>query len=316
MQATPEVDLNCPVQERAVCFEAADGYPLSGLLYSTPDSGNARHVAVFNCGGGIAAARYRHFLTFLASTGIPTLAFDYRGVGGSAPTDRRKFDAGIEDWAERDQPAAVALVRERFPMAAVTSISHSIGALIATASPNASSLENLVLIAPHTGYWGDYRQPWRLPMAVFWHLLMPVTAYCLGYFPARILRVGDDFPRRLAFQWSARTHAHFKYGAYGGNAAGEYRAVDNMSMVTGVALVLSAHDDAFATDRAIRRFLMGVPSLQSVRREIGSEEGTRIGHWGFFQRRNAAYWAIVSDFILRSSPRVAIDPEWSAEQQD
>ena len=308
------MDSICAVHEQFVRFKALDGFPLSGSIYSTCDSPFARHIAVFNCGGGIAAAKYRYFLRFLASKGIPTFAYDYRGVGDSAPSKRREFDAGIEDWAERDQPAAIAFARDQFPKAGITSISHSIGGLVATASPNASLLENLVLIAPHTGYWGDYRQPWRWPMAAFWHLLMPVTAYCLGYFPAKALRVGDDFPRRMALQWSARTAGPFKYGAYGGNAVREYQAVDSMSTVKGKALVLSAYDDAFASDRAIRRFLMGVPSIQSVRREIGSAPGPRIGHWGFFRRRNSQHWVIVSEFIKTSAPRMALDPEWTEQQ--
>ena len=151
---------------------------------------------------GVAVERYRHFLTWVASRGFPVVAYDYRGVGTSAPSNAAGFDAGIEDWAELDQAAAIDFTRARFPAARLAGISHSIGCLVSAAATERDSIAQFVFVAPHTAYWGDYRQPWRLPMALVWHVLMPAVARVVGYFPAGRLGLGDDFPKKIAMQWA------------------------------------------------------------------------------------------------------------------
>jgi predicted alpha/beta hydrolase len=299
------VDVPGDVAESVEVFEsrleiaAPDGYRLGAVLFARADAVDPADAVVFNAGGGLSSLRYRHFLRFLAREGLPVLAYDYRGVGMSRPASWRGFDAGIEDWCELDQVSAIEAVHVRFPAARLSSVSHSIGCMIAAAAPNAAALHQMVFIAPHTAYWGDYLQPWRWPMALMWHMLMPAAAKVVGHFPASRLGLGDDLPRRVALQWASRRTPEYRPGAAGGDPARETVALDRMARLTVPALVISITDDAFAPEIAVRRFLMGVSSAPVVRRivECPTSRSGSVGHHGLFRRSHSDKWQIVSKFI-------------------
>jgi predicted alpha/beta hydrolase len=301
--------------EHDIRVTARDGFVLRGTLYCPND--DVRGVVVFNPGGGAAATHYRNFLRHLASHQLAVIAYDYRGIGRSAPTTRENFDAGIEDWAELDQASVVDFALHRFPGQRISSVSHSIGCMIAAAAPNASKLNQFVFVAPHTGYWGDYHPWFRWPMGLVWHVAMPLVVRVLGYFPASKLGLGDDFPRRFALQWAGRLGPDFNFGAYGGNVEREYGLLDRMTALKNRALIVTAFDDCFATDTAIRRFSMAMPHLSLVRRELGSPtEKVALGHWGFFRRRHSSHWRIVSEFILGTPPKCMLAAEWITEPDE
>jgi predicted alpha/beta hydrolase len=268
------------------------------------NSTNPGAPVVFNAGGGLSSLRYRHFLRFVAGEGIPVLAYDYRGVGMSRPDRWRGFDAGIEDWCELDQSSAIEALRTRFPEARLATVSHSIGCLIAAAAPNAPTLHQMVFIAPHTAYWGDYLQPWRWPMALMWHVLMPAAARMFGHFPAARLGLGDDLPRRVALQWASRRTPDYRPGSAGGDPTREAVVLDRVARLNVPALVVSIADDAFAPEIAVRRFLMGIPEVPIVRRVVDAgATGGAIGHYGYFRRANVDRWRIIARF-LRPAPGV------------
>src|SRR6266571_2103344 len=179
---------------RMVRLRAADGCEIGAVFYPALRPRAHRRAAVLHCGGGIPALRYRRFAQFLSEFGIPVLTYDYRGIGLSRPPHLRGFEASTEDWIEYDSAAAIAWLRERFPDDEIIGISHSIGVLALGGAPNGSEQDRLILIGPHTGYFGDYRALYRLPMAVMWHGVMPILTRIFGYFPARRLRLGDDLP--------------------------------------------------------------------------------------------------------------------------
>ena len=289
------------VEESRLKIGARDGHQLGAMLYTRANQGDAADAVVFNAGGGLSSVRYRYFLRYLAAEGYPVLAYDYRGVGMSIPTSWRGFDAGIEDWTEFDQAGAIDTVHARFPAARITSVSHSIGCMFAAAAPNASSLHRMIFIAPHTAYCGDYKQPWRWPMTLLWHQLMPAIARAVGYFPASRLGLGDDLPRRVALQWASRRTAEYRPGASGADPKREADIRDRMLMLAVPALVISMTDDAFAPEVAVRRFLAGTPRIEADVRLIDPKTvpHARGGHLGFFSRRNVAIWALITEVLNR-----------------
>ena len=191
-------------QGRPLSLKTADGVEIGAVFYEARRPRPHRRAAIVHCGAGIPAARYRRFANFLSEFGIPVLIYDYRGIGRSRPAELRGFAAGIEDWIEYDSAAAIAWLRQLFPRDEIIGISHSIGALALGAAPNAAEQDRLVLIAPHTGYVGDYRGLYRLPMGLVWHGLMPTLASIFGYFPGGRLGLGADLPARFAMQWAGR----------------------------------------------------------------------------------------------------------------
>jgi predicted alpha/beta hydrolase len=291
------------VEESRLEIAARDGYRLGATLYVRAGRGDPANAVVFNAGGGLSTVRYRHFLRYLAAEGVPVLAYDYRGVGMSSPASRRGFDAGIEDWTEFDQAGAIDALRARFPAARMTSVSHSIGCMFAAGAPNASLLRQMVFIAPHAAYWGDYRQPWRWPMTLLWHVAMPAIARAVGYFPASRLGLGDDFPRRFALQWASRRTPDFRPGASGADATREAAIRDRLLALVAPALVISMTDDAFAPEVAVRRFLANAPHIDADIRLIDPKTMPSAlgGHLGFFSRKNVAIWTSIIEFLNRGS---------------
>jgi predicted alpha/beta hydrolase len=288
------------VAEETLVVPARDGYPLGATLFRVAQPRAVGDVAVFNAGGGLAFERYRHFLRFVAGEGVPVLAYDYRGVGRSRVGSLRGFEAGLDDWAELDHAAAIDFLGSRFPGARRASISHSIGCLVACTAPNAASLDQMVYIGPHTGYWRDYRMPWRVPMAITWHVLMPLIARVVGYFPGRALRLGDDFPLRFALQWAGRRRSEFDVDEpRDGTRARERLLLDCARALDVPALAISMFDDAFVSESAVRRFLFAIPEAPVVRAEIEADAtgGEAVGHFGFFSRRRASLWPIVTRFL-------------------
>jgi predicted alpha/beta hydrolase len=272
-----------------VRLSTQDGYELGALFHPAQRPRPPQRAAVLHGGVGIPAARYRHFARFLSEWGISVLAYDYRGIGMSRPRSLRGFRATTADLVQYDGAAAIAWLRERFPHHEMIGISHSIGALPACAAPNAGSQDRLILICAHTGYYGDYRSVYRLPMALLWHAFMPLVTGTLGYFPARSLGLGEDIPAGIALEWARRRSPDLR----GAGLPGEHQRIcsllDGAATLQRSTLALTISDDAFASVAGLSRLLSYFPRLD-VRKIVvkPAETGmSRLGHLGFFRREAA-----------------------------
>ncbi len=249
-------------------------------------SRNQRTVVLFNCGGGVPAARYARFARYIAANGYPFLTYDYRGIGASRPASLRTLHAGVEDWSEFDCGGAIAYLRSSYRAAELVGMAHSLGALLIGGAPNVAEISRFVFIGAHTGYYKDYLRRYRLPMAVLWHGVMPIMTRAFGYFPARLLRLGEDIPAGIAMQWAARRSPDFRPES----ARDVDRArtiIGRYAKVAGNVLVLEVADDAFATQAGTRRLLGIFSGLRASHlRVFPAEAGMKkIGHFGFFRRQ-------------------------------
>ena len=270
---------------------------LGAVLYSA--DAEPRRAVVLHGGAGIAAQRYRHFARFLARSGVPVLTYDYRGIGlsrsGAAGT-LRGFRASVEDWAEFDCAAAIGWMRDCYPRAELVGIAHSVSALLFGGAHNAAEQARLVLIGAHTGYYGDYRPLYRLPMAALWHGLMPALTRVLGYFPARRLGLGEDIPAGVALRWASRSSSDLRPAGDSLEEVRTRRLLERCATLARPVLMVRFSDDAFATDAGMRRLLSYYPRL-SPEFILFSPADTgvhRIGHFGFFRRAvGQALWPLL-----------------------
>jgi predicted alpha/beta hydrolase len=270
-----------------VRLRTLDGCELGAAFCAARAPETVRRAVVLHCGAGIAAVYYTHFARFLATAGIPVFTYDYRGIGRSRPATLTGFHATHEDWAEYDCTAAIAWMRERFPEAELIGIAHSFGSLIAGGARNSAEQARLVMIGPHTGYYGDYRALYRVPMTVLWHAIMPAVTRILGYFPARRFGLGQDLPREIALQWAGRLSPSLELRGTGPACERRKTLLARCAALRRPALSISISDDAFATLAGARRLLSCYPGLSPVRHiELTpADAGTRrIGHFGFFRR--------------------------------
>lgn len=283
-------------------FAALDGVELGGVLFLPAAGAAAMQAVVINGGGGIPATHYARFARYLAEHGVAVLTYDYRGIGRSRPARMRGFKAVLEDWAECDCGGAIAELRRRFPKAGMTGVGHSVGAMLFGGAPNAAELQQFLFVGAHTGYVGDYRRGYRLPMAILWHGVMPLVTRVVGFFPGRMLHLGDDIPRGVALQWARRRAGRFGRGQ--GVAAGTRaeRLVTGMGALAGPALVVAISDDAFATAAGTRRLLALFPRLSPTLLGVSPDNvgQARIGHFGFFRQACAALWPKVLAYILHT----------------
>lgn len=277
-----------------VRFRACDGYELVGSYHAAQTETAPGRVAVVHCGAGLAANRYQHFAAFLAQGGMPTLTYDYRGIGRSRPGALRGFEAGMADWSEYDCAAAIAWLRGRFPGAAIVGFAHSAGAWLMGGADNAAEQARLVLIGAHTGYYVDYASRYRLVMTLLWHGLMPAITRLVGYFPGRRLGLGEDLPLKVALQWAARRSPELRPTGGDSASARERMLLDRCALLQRPALIVSISDDAFATPAGVRRLMTYYPRLSPVQHLLftPADAGVgRIGHFGFFGRRvGAVLW--------------------------
>jgi len=291
-----------------VTFSALDGYELGGVLHTLSNSVAPSCTVVFNCGGGIPAIRYSGVASYLASNGIPVLTYDYRGVGMSCPEQLRGFAATVEDWSELDCSGAIAWMRNRFPRSEIVGMSHSVGAMLFGGTTNSFELSKLIFIGAHTGYFGDYGRFYRIPMAVLWHVFMPMLTHAFGYFPGRALHLGEDIPAGVALQWASRRTPELRSHLQGTESERTKNLLLRYKEIHAPTYALSFADDAFATLKGGQRLLSmysGVAASQKIL--APASVGLRnIGHFGFFRRSNGpTLWPLLLPF-LRSEPNFDI----------
>lgn len=292
--------------EESVSFVADDGFKLGGTFFAAHGDCALDRAVLISCGGGIASRHYRHFARFLADAGISVLTYDYRGVGESRPPSLRNFPATIEDWSEYDCAAATKWISSRCNTARLTGLGHSVGSLLFGGSRNATLVRDYVMIGPHSGYFGDYKAMYRLPMAILWHVAMPLVTHLFGYFPAHRMRLGDDLPKGVALQWARKRAPLFDLSTSGSGNDRLGRLIAACTRVTGRTLLITFSDDSFATEAGAARVRGYFPKMSFEHwlirpAEVGLK---RIGHFGFFQQKSKdTLWPMLLAYLIDPSSK-------------
>jgi len=283
---------------------AADGYPIAATLWAAGSADPPARYVVVNAGAGIPARYYDRFASWLADRGLPTLTYDYRGIGASAPPSLKDFRASVEDWGSKDYAAVADAMAGRYPGAKASVVGHSIGGFVTGLAPGGERLERLALVGAHTGYWRDYARRVRLPMFVTWHLAMPALTRAVGYFPGRRFGLPEDLPAGVARDWSQRRRPEPWWNLRGADGLPDRprvaEVVARFDAFRAETLVLSLADDPFATPEATARIAALFRNCAIRERTIDPRAAglPRVGHFGFFRSRmRDALWPIVGDFL-------------------
>ena len=283
---------------------AADGYPIAATLWAAGSADPPARYVVVNAGAGIPARYYDRFASWLADRGLPTLTYDYRGIGASAPPSLKDFRASVEDWGSKDYAAVADAMAGRYPGAKASVVGHSIGGFVTGLAPGGERLDRLVLVGAHTGYWRDYARRVRLPMFVTWHLAMPAVTRAVGYFPGRRFGLPEDLPAGVARDWSQRRRPEPWWNLRGADGLPDRariaEVVARFDAFRAETLVVSLADDPFATPEATARIAALFRNCAIRERTIDPRAAglPRVGHFGFFRSRmRDALWPIVGDFL-------------------
>lgn len=271
-------------------IRARDGYPLSGTLY--PHQGaELGAVVLVSAATGARQRYYSRFAAFLAGRGLPTVTYDYRGIGGSRPASLVGFEARMEDWGARDLAGAIAAVRERFPGRRVLLVGHSVGGQLLGLADNAGDVTALLTVAAGSGYYRLF--PQRLRMALNWRVLAPLLVRTFGMLPGWA-GTAEDLPAGVATQWARWCLSPDYLLSEGGEARRDAYA--------SLYLPLRAYsftDDPIASPEAVRH-LLSIYADAEVEHRLLSPKGVggAIGHFGFFREsfRNTL-WKEAADWL-------------------
>ena len=291
--------------EKGLNFEVlcSDGFRLSATLFSSAKGEPNERVAIINSGAGIPARYYQKFALWLAARGIPTITYDYRGIGESRPRTLRGFEASVEDWGSKDCAAVLRSIKGSFPQAHIAVIGHSIGGFVTGFVTDVGSIDRLVFIGGHTGFYGDYRRSVRLQMFLTWHVLMPAVTQIVGYFPGRRFGLPADLPMGVALEWAARIRPNFWWNIRRGGSP-DFKRIDELrsrfAAFSAKGLLLRTRDDSFATAGSSARlaalfsnteFSQG--NLNPKRMGLG-----RVGHFGYFRSKcRNSIWPLIENWV-------------------
>lgn len=266
------------VSESVHTVRASDGYPLAATRFS-PAVPSAGPVLVAPA-TGVRRPFYGRFARFLAGRGHTVVTFDYRGIGDSRPARLRGFSARMRDWGERDLAAMIAWTSRHDPGGRTALVGHSVGGQLLGLAPDAARVSALVAVAAQSGWWGHWSGARRYALALLWHVVMPGLTHLAGFFPGRILRLGEDLPPGVALEW-ARWCRNPRYmtDEEGTPLRPHFHRFE------GRILAYSFSDDGFAPRPAVEALIGFYRRARTAHRHVepASIGLDRLGHFGFFR---------------------------------
>jgi predicted alpha/beta hydrolase len=264
------------MSEVELVIPARDGYPLAATVFGPEAAGD---WVVVNSATAVPRGYYARFARFLAAQGFGVVTYDYRGIGGSRPARLRGFRARMRDWAQLDAAGAFDWVDVR-GASSVAAVGHSFGGQALGLLPRPERLAAAIVVGAQSGYWRLW-DGWRqAQVAVFWHAVIPGLCAVCGFFPGRVLGMGENSPAGVAREWAAWGRRPGYVTEADGLAAGYARVRCPLRSY-------SFSDDTFAPPRAVEA-LLGFYSAARVERralEPGDLGVRAFGHWSFFKER-------------------------------
>jgi predicted alpha/beta hydrolase len=277
---------------RPAVVTADDGRELAATWYLP---GERPRGAVLIAPAMATPARfYADFAWWLASHGLATLTFDYRGTGSRAAMKAETGD--LVRWFG-DAASALEHLVEDAPDVPVTWLGHSLGG---QALPFARHdlVDRALLVAAGSGYWRHNQAAIRYRAPLFFRAIVPVAIRVAGYYPGRRLGLLGDVPPHVMRQWARWC---LTPGYFADVPDLEARLAELELPIT----ALSFTDDELlsaASHRALEELYAAAP-VEAHRLAPADLGVPRIGHHGFFRSGMEPAWERV---VL---PHLATDPQ-------
>lgn len=271
------------IQSSTIAFTAADGYPLSGLLYAPPEP----HASiVVSSATGVPQGFYRRFAEYAAQQGFQVLTFDYRGIDASSPQSLKGFRMSYLDWGRHDLSSAIdVLAKDGLP---IYMIGHSYGGQALGLTRNHHLVKAMQCYGTGAGWHGYMPLKEKIKVQVIWNIVFPPLVALTGYLPWSKLNMGADLPVDVYRQWRkwCKNPTYFF-------ADPEQRALKTQyAQVKSPIFAVAALDDDWAlpaSRHAFMQYYRNAP-MQFIDMQAQDYGMQAIGHMGYFRKGAEKIW--------------------------
>ncbi|MGB5353512.1 MAG: alpha/beta fold hydrolase [Woeseia sp.] len=262
------------IREISETVTTHDGFPLNVRAFEAQKP-TSRLVALAPA-NGVPARFYFAFARWLASQGVTTLTWDWRGLGESAPQSLRGFDASMLDWATLDQPAALEWAFARYQLP-IIGIGHSFGGQVFGLAGHPERFAQIVLFGASNAYWKLWPFPARYAFRAWVGGMRAATAIA-GFLPGKRFGLGADLPAGVASEWLTWCLHPDYHQRWHGHAD-----------IKAPVLSYAFSDDLYAPLAARQDLLQRYGGEKSLLTPAPGDFGLKkVGHFDFFRQRNAA----------------------------
>lgn len=290
------------VAAEPLTIPADDGCPLSGLVLRPPAPD---HAVLVSSGTGFPKEFYRRFGRWLAARGAVVLLYDYRGIGGSAPSSLRGFEMRYADWGRLDMPAALDALAAAAPGLPIGHVGHSVGGHFVGFMRNHALIQRHAFVSVGTGTWWKHHRTYNPLELWFWWGLGPLSLARHGYLARGGGWSGAALPRGVFVDWRRWCHRHDYFAAELATTLRPHAFADVRAPIRSWIFP----DDPIANRTTGPELLACYPAAPSeiVLRRPEDVGVRRIGHEGAFRGGLEPLWTELRDWLVEGR-RSADDP--------
>ena len=273
-----------------VRITAADGFELGGTLLRVA---NSKRLVVVHGATAVPHQFYRRFGEYLQQQGLSVLLYDFRGVGASAPSDLKGFEANCGDWGQLDMSATLSWAVKELSPEKIYFVGHSAGGQQAGLIADPGSVDAMVTVCAQSGYWRLQGGSEKIKVMLQVYLAIPIVVSLFGYLPWSRFGKAEDIPGGVAMQWAKWCrHPQYLFGD-------ESLPLERFKQFKAPVLAYSIDDDNWGTARSVDA-LVQASYLHTERKHIvpSDYDIARLGHMGFFRRGSEALWQEALDWLL------------------
>ena len=281
----------------AVAIECTDDIALSGLLYKPLNTPVA--AVMIAPATGIKQGFYTRFATFLAEQSIAVLTFDNRGIGDSPKTRKVMRETRLQDWGQKDMPAALAFLQQHYPDQPLHLIGHSAGGQLAGLMPNATELTSIITYGSSSGCLRNFTGAYKYQAQFYMNVFIPLTNALFGRTQSHWMGMGEPLPKGVGAQWRRWCNGQ----GYAKTEFGSHIQQHYYDQLTQPALWIRAVDDQISPQINVEDILTVYENLKVTRKIIEpAQHGLgHLGHMRFFSKHGLPFWPEIVNWIVEHS---------------
>ncbi len=280
---------------RDIEIPAMDGFALAATVYE-PDTLTDK-VVLITGGTGVLRRFYDPLARFFQQQGFGVVTFDYRGMGDSRPASLKGFSARMHEWGQQDIAGVLRWIEQEMHPARTFILGHSAGGQLIGLAPNCDRVDAVVMVTTPSGYWKHWPPRQRLRLGILWHLAMPLLTRAFGYFPSKVVGLGEALPKGVALQWASWCrHPRYLFGS------GDTLDLSRYRTLAIPLLAYSFEDDTLAPRPSVEALLQEYPGADVTHKHLvpSTINEAPIGHFGFFRERfRKTLWQETADWLKR-----------------